>query len=82
MSFVQSNVRTLSMMDMPVWVAKPAGTTDKRFCTLQMCIRACGEQVVRLAIIFRGQGRGVYQQELELYASLSHLIQVYFQVCL
>jgi hypothetical protein len=68
------------MMDMPVWNAKPAGTTDKRFCTLQLCIRACGEQVVRLAIIFRGKGRKLSQQELDLYASLSHLIRVYFQV--
>ncbi len=68
------------MMDVPVWIARPSGTNDKRFCTLQLCLRACGEQVVRLAVIFRGQGLALSQEERELYESLSHLIRVYFQV--
>ena len=52
---------------------------DKRQATLQLCIRAEGDQIVRLAIIFRGQGLRLSAEEKALYRSLSTLLQVYFQ---
>ena len=49
----------------------------KRQATIQLCIRAEGPQVVRVALIFRGT---VSSAEQDLYTSLAHLIHVYFQV--
>ncbi|KAJ7331153.1 hypothetical protein OS493_020855 [Desmophyllum pertusum] len=40
-----------------VWVSQPSSGLDKRQATLQLCIRADGEQNVKPALIFRGKGR-------------------------
>jgi len=69
------------MMGSDVWISAPRGVDPKkRFATLQLCIRAEGEQIVRLALIFRGEGRRLSQEEREHYHTLSSLIRVYFQV--
>ena len=39
-----------------VWISQPGSGLDKRQATLQLCIRAEGQQTVKLAIIFRGKG--------------------------
>jgi hypothetical protein len=66
---------------MPCFLAGPKGSgLDKRQASLQLCIRADGEQLVRLAIIFRGTGKRVTEEEALLYRRLSRLIRVYWQV--
>ena len=39
-----------------VWISQPGSGLDKRQATLQLCIRAEGQQTVKPAIIFRGKG--------------------------
>ena len=58
-----------------VWVSQPSSGLDKRQATLQLCIRAEGEQNVKPAIVFRGKGN-VFQQEKAQYVKD---VDVYFQ---
>lgn len=51
----------------------PSVGDDKRFCSLQLCIRAGGEQVVRPWLLFRGQGCNVTEEEEAYYRSLPHV---------
>ena len=39
-----------------LWILQPGSGLDKRQATLQLCIRAEGQQTVKPAIIFRGKG--------------------------
>ena len=39
-----------------VWVSQPSSGLDKRQATLQLCIRAEGDQNVKPALVFRGKG--------------------------
>ena len=56
-----------------VWVSQPSSGLDKRQATLQLCIRADGEQNVKPALIFRGKGRvamaekGKYDKGVDVY---------------
>ena len=56
-----------------VWVSQPSSGLDKRQATLQLCIRADGEQNVEPALIFRGKGRvamaekGKYDKRVDVY---------------
>lgn len=56
-----------------VWVSQPSAGLDKRQATLQLCIRADGEQNVKPALIFRGKGRvamaekGKYDKRVDVY---------------
>ena len=82
MSFVLNSNRSLGSIGGLQWASAPHGSgLAKRQATLQLCIRAEGEQVVRLALIFSTSGNYLSQAERDHYASLSHLIHVYFQVC-
>lgn len=58
-----------------VWISQPGSGLDKRQATLQLCIKAEGEQTVKPAIIFRGKGN-VLSAEQEKYDADVH---VYFQ---
>lgn len=58
-----------------VWISQPGSGLDKRQATLQLCIKAEGEQTVKPAIIFRGKGN-VLNAEQEKYDADVH---VYFQ---
>lgn len=58
-----------------VWISQPGSGLDKRQATLQLCIKAEGEQTVKPAIIFRGKGN-VFSAEQEKYDADVH---VYFQ---
>ena len=58
-----------------VWVSQPSTGLDKRQATLQLCIRAGGEQNVKPAIIFRGKGN-VSPAEKAMY---DKGVDVYFQ---
>ena len=58
-----------------VCVSQPSSGLDKRQATLQLCIGADGEQNVKPALIFRGNGR-VATEEKEKY---DKRIDVYFQ---
>ena len=58
-----------------VWIFQPGSGLDKRQATLQLCIKAEGEQTVKPAIIFRGKGN-VLSAEQEKYDADVH---VYFQ---
>ena len=60
-------------------IYQPGSGLDKRQATIQLCIRACDKQIVRIAIIFRGQGLRLSQEELQFYAALDPRIRVYFQ---
>ncbi|XP_028404065.1 tigger transposable element-derived protein 2-like [Dendronephthya gigantea] len=47
-----------------VWVSQPSSGLDKRQATLQLCIRAEGEQNVKPAIVFRGKGNlSIFEKE-------------------
>ena len=58
-----------------VWIQQPRSGLDKRQCTLQVCIRAEGEQP-KIAIIFRGTGKRLKESERLAYHPL---VDVYFQ---
>ena len=60
-----------------VWVSQPSTGLDKRQATLQLCIRAEGEQNVKPAIIFRGKGNVTSAEKAEYDKG----VDVYFQVC-
>ena len=58
-----------------VWVSQPASGLEKRQATLQLCIRASGEQTIKPAIVFRGKGN-ITSDELAKY---DKRVDVYFQ---
>ena len=57
-----------------VWVSQPTPGFEKRQCTLQICVRAAGQQL-RIAIIFRGKGLRISAAEK---ASWHASVDVYF----
>jgi len=78
--FVLDNKRTMSEQGQPVFLRVPKGSgLDKRQASIQVCLRAEGEQVVRVALIFRGTGQRIQPQELHFYRQLRHMLVVYFQ---
>lgn len=60
-----------------VWVSQPSSGLDKRQATLQLCIRAEGEQNVKPAIVFRGKGNVKADEKAEYDKG----VDVYFQTC-
>ena len=58
-----------------VWVSQPASGLEKRQATLQLCIRASGEQTIKPAIVFRRKGN-ITLDELAKY---DKRLDVYFQ---
>ena len=56
-----------------VWVSQPSSGLDKRQATVQLCIRAEGNQHVKPAIVFRGKGnvssaeKAQYDQHADVY---------------
>lgn len=60
-----------------VWVSQPSTGLDKRQATLQLCIRAEGEQNVKPAIVFRGKGNIASEEK----AQHDKGVDVYFQKC-
>ena len=60
-----------------VWISQPGSGLDKRQATLQLCIKAEGEQTVKPAIIFRGKGnvlsakKDKYDDHFKICASLA-----------
>ena len=78
--FVNTTKRTYELVKKgdkyhKVWIAQPGSGLEKRQCTLQICVRAAGEQP-RLAIIFRGKGMRISDDEK---ASWHKDVDVYFQ---
>jgi hypothetical protein len=63
----------------PCFIFQPKGDLDKRQASIQLCIRAEGEQLVRVGIIFRGRGEQVKAGERAMYGLLKPFICVYFQ---
>ena len=57
------------------WVFQPSSGLDRRQATLQLCIRASGEQIIKPAIVFRGKGNVVAIERL-LY---DKRVDAYFQ---
>ena len=60
-----------------VWVSQPSSGLDKRQATLQLCIRAEGDQHVKPAIVFRGKGNMLSAEK----ARYDQDVDVYFQSC-
>lgn len=58
-----------------VWVSQPSSGLDKRQATLQLCIRAEGDQNVKPALVFRGKGN-ISSAEKDSY---DERVDVYFQ---
>ena len=58
-----------------VWVSQPSSGLDKRQATLQLCIRAEGDQNVKPALVFRGKGT-ISSAEKDSY---DERVDVYFQ---
>jgi hypothetical protein len=80
LAFVLSARMTLNPMGMACHLIQPkGGGLDKRQATIQLTIRARGEQNVLPAMIMRGQGNTCCLEELEAYNRLRGLIVIYFQ---
>ena len=60
-----------------VWVSQPSSGLDKMQATLQLCIRAEGEQNVKPTIVFRGKGN----VRADGKAEYDEGVDVYFQSC-
>ena len=60
-----------------MWVSQPSSGLDKRQATLQLCIRAEGQQNVKPAIVFRGKGN----VSIEEKAQYDEGVDIYFQSC-
>ena len=60
-----------------MWVSQPSSGLDKRQATLQLCIRAEGQQSVKPAIVFRGKGNVSTEEK----AQYDEGVDVYFQSC-
>ena len=56
-------------------MSQPSNGLDKRQATLQLCIRAEGEQNVKPAIVFRGKGNASQEEKVQYDKDLD----VYFQ---
>ena len=60
-----------------VWVSQPSSGLDKRQATLQLCIRAEGDQHVKPAVVFRGKGnvssaeKTQYDQDVDVFFQTS-----------
>jgi len=55
--FVPASERSLNEIGQPNFILMPKGSgLDKRQCSIQLCIRAEGRQLVRPMVIFRGTG--------------------------
>jgi hypothetical protein len=55
--FVLASERSLNEIGQPNFILMPKGSgLDKRQCSIQLCIRAEGRQLVRPMVIFRGTG--------------------------
>jgi hypothetical protein len=76
--FLISSKYTLNMKGHRCWAALPGEAgLDKRQMTLQLTIRAEGDQIVKPVLIMRGEGH-VEQEELDYYKTLFN-IDVVFQ---
>lgn len=60
-----------------VWVSQPSSGLDKRQATLQLCIRAEGQQSVKPGIVFRGKGKVSTEEKAQYDVGVG----VYFQSC-
>ena len=58
-----------------VWISQPSLGLDKRQATLQLCIRAEGDQNVKPALVFRGKGNVTLLEK----QSYDERMDVYFQ---
>lgn len=79
--FASTGRKTLSAKREQVHVKTHGGSGDlKRFCTLQICICAQGNnQIVKIEIYFRGQGLRVTRLEREHFEKLKEWVTVRFQ---
>jgi hypothetical protein len=77
--FVLDSSRSLNGSGRPCYIFQPPGDLDKRQASVQLCIRAEGDQIVRPALILRGTGMRMTQPERAVYELLSPFISVYFQ---
>lgn len=78
LEFAHPGKSTLNIRGTPCWMWYPGSGTDKRFISLQMCIRPWGKQIIKPIIIFRGQGIYVSQEERAMLDELTN-IRYYFQ---
>ena len=60
-----------------VWVSQPSSGLDKRQATLQLCIRAEGQQNVKPAIVFLGKGNVSAEEKVQYDDG----VDIYFQNC-
>ena len=80
LAMVLNSKSTLNPKGMACHIVQPkGGGLDKRQATVQLTIRARGEQNVSPALLVRGTGQGMSLDELRGYSRLAGLIVVYFQ---
>ncbi len=73
--------RSLNSIGHPCFNLTPKGSSlDKRQASLILCIRAEGEQLVRLGIIFRGTGQRISLEEEQAYRKLGNVLYIFWQV--
>lgn len=58
-----------------MWVSQPSSGLDKRQATVQLCIRAEGDQNVKPALVFRGKGNITFLEK----ENYGERVDVYFQ---
>jgi hypothetical protein len=71
--------RSLGRKGVACRIFQPGGGLDKRQATLQLCIRAEGEQIAKPALIFRGKGLRITEVERMFYASIADDVRIHFQ---
>ena len=69
----------MSEQGQPVFLRVPIGSGLDIVTSVKRPFRSVYEQVVRIALILRGTGRGIKQPELDFYSQLRHFLVVYFQ---
>jgi hypothetical protein len=78
--FVLRSKKTLNEKGQPVFILQPHGSgLDKRQASIILCICAATGQLVKIAIILKGEGRQLSPEEKAAYAQLAPFIEVYFQ---
>ena len=79
LAFVLDCSRTLNGVGEEVFLVQPGSGLDKRQVTIQLTIRAEGEQLVRPLVIIRGTGIRVNAEEQLIYQTVKDRVRVIWQ---
>ena len=79
LEFCFRNRRSLNPMADECWIFQPGSGLEKRQCSLIMCVRPEGDQIVKPFLIFRGTGKRLPREEMEFYIEYCDEVGVLWQ---